>query len=154
MSNTLVERFLAGADRDKLDPILDACGATYVQTLDENEQVEFKGKAQGVLSYLRLFIIDYSVFQCALGEAFDISHASHSPNYPHPRKKTSLSASSKPSTWTVIVSKKGDYADCFADKMARLHQFPPMVVAVSQNRTRPFDNILKTFNRTIRHKLH
>jgi len=44
--DTLVERFLAGADRDKLDPILDACVATYVQTLDENEQVEFKGKAK------------------------------------------------------------------------------------------------------------
>jgi len=44
--DTLVERFLAGADRDKLDPILDACVATYVQALDENEQIEFKGKAK------------------------------------------------------------------------------------------------------------
>lgn len=44
--DTIVERFLASADRDKLDPILDVCVATYVQTLDENEQVEFKGKAK------------------------------------------------------------------------------------------------------------
>jgi type I restriction enzyme R subunit len=42
----LVERYLAGADRDQLDPILDACVATYVDTLDENGQVDFKGKAK------------------------------------------------------------------------------------------------------------
>ncbi len=43
---TLVELFLAGADRDRLDPILDACVAVYTSTLDENQQVDFKGKAK------------------------------------------------------------------------------------------------------------
>ena len=38
--------FLGGADRDKLDPILDACVAVYVDKLDEVSQVEFKGKAK------------------------------------------------------------------------------------------------------------
>ena len=42
----VVELFLAGADRDKLDPILDTCVAVYRDTLDENGQVEFKGKAK------------------------------------------------------------------------------------------------------------
>jgi type I restriction enzyme R subunit len=42
----LVERYLGGADRDQLDPILDACVATYVDTLDEDGQVDFKGKAK------------------------------------------------------------------------------------------------------------
>ena len=42
----VVELFLAGADRDKLDPILDACAAVYTSTLDEDKQVEFKGKAK------------------------------------------------------------------------------------------------------------
>jgi type I restriction enzyme R subunit len=42
----VVELFLSGADRDKLDPILDACVAVYVDTLDEDGQVEFKGKAK------------------------------------------------------------------------------------------------------------
>jgi type I restriction enzyme R subunit len=42
----VVERFLAGADRDKLDPILDACVAVYLERLDEDGQVEFKGKAK------------------------------------------------------------------------------------------------------------
>ncbi|WP_302141366.1 type I restriction endonuclease subunit R [Halomonas alkalicola] len=42
----LVERYLNGADRDKLDPILDACVATYNADLDEDGQVDFKGKAK------------------------------------------------------------------------------------------------------------
>jgi type I restriction enzyme R subunit len=42
----VVELFLSGADRDKLDPILDACVAVYTDTLDEDAQVDFKGKAK------------------------------------------------------------------------------------------------------------
>jgi len=43
---TLVASFLSGADRDQLDLILDACVAVYVHGLDEDQQVEFKGKAK------------------------------------------------------------------------------------------------------------
>lgn len=42
----LVALYLGGADRDKLDPILDACVATYIGELDEDDQVDFKGKAK------------------------------------------------------------------------------------------------------------
>ncbi|MDP2785993.1 MAG: type I restriction endonuclease subunit R [Sulfurimicrobium sp.] len=42
----LVKLFLDGAERDKLDPILDACVAVYTDTLDEDQQVAFKGKAK------------------------------------------------------------------------------------------------------------
>jgi type I restriction enzyme R subunit len=42
----LVELYLSGADRDRLDPILDACVATYKEQLDEDGQVDFKGKAK------------------------------------------------------------------------------------------------------------
>ena len=42
----LVSLYLAGADRDKLDPILDACVATYKERLGEDGQVDFKGKAK------------------------------------------------------------------------------------------------------------
>ncbi len=41
-----VARYLGGADRAQLDPILDACVAVYVETLDEDGQVAFKGKAK------------------------------------------------------------------------------------------------------------
>ena len=42
----LVELYLGGADRDQLDPILDACVAAYREQLDEDGQVAFKGKAK------------------------------------------------------------------------------------------------------------
>lgn len=49
-SDEVIDRFvglyLGGADRDKLDPILDICVATYNDDLDEDGQVDFKGKAK------------------------------------------------------------------------------------------------------------
>jgi len=42
----LVALYLEGAERDRLDPILDACVATYKEQLDENGQVDFKGRAK------------------------------------------------------------------------------------------------------------
>jgi type I restriction enzyme R subunit len=42
----LVTLYLRGAARDQLDPILDACVATYTDSLDEDGQVDFKGKAK------------------------------------------------------------------------------------------------------------
>ena len=44
-----VDLYLGGADRDRLDPILDACVATYKEHLDEDGQVDFKGKAKAFL---------------------------------------------------------------------------------------------------------
>ncbi len=43
---TLVDLFLSGAERDRLDPILDTCVAVYKEELDEDGQVDFKGKAK------------------------------------------------------------------------------------------------------------
>ena len=42
----LVKLYLDGAERETLDPILDACVATYNDELDEDGQVDFKGKAK------------------------------------------------------------------------------------------------------------
>ncbi len=42
----LVALYLGGADRDKLDPILDVCVAVYKEQLNEDGQVDFKGKAK------------------------------------------------------------------------------------------------------------
>jgi type I restriction enzyme R subunit len=42
----LVALYMKNAERDQLDPILDACVATYIADLDENGQVDFKGKAK------------------------------------------------------------------------------------------------------------
>ncbi len=45
----LVRLYLGGADRDRLDPILDVCVADYCERLDEDGQVDFKGKAKAFL---------------------------------------------------------------------------------------------------------
>lgn len=42
----LVIRYIGGAERTELDPILDASVATYKAELDEDGQVDFKGKAK------------------------------------------------------------------------------------------------------------
>lgn len=45
----LVALYLSGADRDKLDPILDLCVQEYQENLDEDGQVKFKGKAKAFI---------------------------------------------------------------------------------------------------------
>ena len=57
--DAFVERYLAGAEREQLDPILDACVAVYVNDLDEDEQVAFKGKAKA-------FVRTYGFLSCVL----------------------------------------------------------------------------------------
>ncbi len=42
----LVRLFLGGSGRETLDPILDGCVAVYMTELDEDGQVDFKGKAK------------------------------------------------------------------------------------------------------------
>jgi len=44
MSRGSVELYLGGADRDRLDPILDACVATYKEQLDEDGQVTSRAR--------------------------------------------------------------------------------------------------------------
>ena len=44
--DTFVKRYLEGAERDQLDPILDSCVEVYRNDLDEDAQVAFKGKAK------------------------------------------------------------------------------------------------------------
>ncbi len=42
-----VSRYLAGEDREELDPILEACVEVCLQDLDEDGQVQFKRQAKG-----------------------------------------------------------------------------------------------------------
>src|SRR6185437_7866311 len=44
-----VSLYLSGSERDRLDPILDACVADYLERLDEDAQVDFKGNAKAFL---------------------------------------------------------------------------------------------------------
>ena len=44
--DAFVQQYLDGAEVDQLHPILDACAAVYINELDEDGQVDFKGKAK------------------------------------------------------------------------------------------------------------
>ena len=44
-----MERYLSGSGRDRLDPTLDACVSLYREQLDEDGQLDFKGKAKAFL---------------------------------------------------------------------------------------------------------
>ncbi|MDO8746624.1 MAG: hypothetical protein Q7J70_03055, partial [Thermodesulfovibrionales bacterium] len=50
--DAVVSFFLLGESREKIDPILDACVASYNAELDEDGQVDFKGKAK---SFVRTY---------------------------------------------------------------------------------------------------
>ena len=60
-----VALFLGGASRDRLDPILDACVATYTSTLDEDQQVDFKGRAK---AFCRTYDFLASITPCSNAE--------------------------------------------------------------------------------------
>ena len=54
-----VKRYLTSDERDKLDPILDRCVDVYLNDLDEDSQVDFKGKAKA-------FVRIYDFLACIL----------------------------------------------------------------------------------------
>ena len=68
----LARRFVDGEERDRLDPVLDACVAVYKEDLDEDGQVAFKGNAKAfvrtcgflscVLPYTRVAWEERSIF--------------------------------------------------------------------------------------------
>ena len=70
--HTLARRFVEGEERDRLDPILDACVAVYQNDLDEDGQVAFKGSAKAfvrtyrflssILPYTRVAWEERSIF--------------------------------------------------------------------------------------------
>ena len=58
----LVKLYLGGAERDQFDPILVACASVYEKELDEDGQVNFKGKAK---SFVRTYAFLSSVLPYA-----------------------------------------------------------------------------------------
>ncbi len=82
----VVEKFLAGVDRAELDPILDACVAAYVEQLDEDEQVDFKGKAK---AFCRTYAFLSSVipYKNAEWEKLSIFLDLLTPKLPAPREE-------------------------------------------------------------------
>ena len=69
----LVDLYLGGANRDKLDPILDACVATYKEELDEGQPGRFQGKGQSIPAGLRIPGVYPAIHERGVGKTLDLS---------------------------------------------------------------------------------
>ena len=143
----VVELFLGGADRDRLDPILDACVAVYVDQLDEDGQVDFKGKAK-VFCRTYAFLSSVIPYSNAEWEKLSIFLDLLSPKLPAPKEedlaKGILGAIDMDS---YRVEKKAAMKIALADDDAEIE---PVPTEAGGRKSEPeFDrlsNILKTFN--------
>lgn len=82
----LVALYLDGADRDRLDPILDACVAAYAEDLDEDGQVDFKGKAKA-FARTYAFVASILPYTNAAWEGLSIFLNFLVPKLPAPREE-------------------------------------------------------------------
>jgi len=145
--NQVVELFLADADRDMLDPILDLCVAVYSERLDEDEQVAFKGKAK-VFCRTYAFLSSIIAYSNAEWEKLSIFLGLLTSKLPAPREedlaKGILEAIDMDS---YRVEKKAAMQIALADSDAEIQ---PVPTDANSNRLEPeldrLSNILKTFN--------
>ena len=143
----LVELFLAGADRDQLDPILDTCVAVYVDQLDEDGQVDFKGKAK-VFCRTYTFLSSVISYSNAEWEKLSIFLDLLTPKLPAPKEedlaKGILEAIDMDS---YRVEKKAAMQIALADDDAEIE---PVPTDAGGRKSEPdldrLSNILKTFN--------
>jgi type I restriction enzyme R subunit len=143
----IVELFLAGADRDKLDPILDVCVAVYKGTLGEDGQVDFKGKAK-VFCRTYDFLASVMPYTNTEWEKLSILLNLLTPKLPAPQEddlaKGILEAIDMDS---YRVEKKAVMKIALADEDA---QIEPVPTDGGGHRPEPeidrLSNILKTFN--------
>ncbi len=143
----VVDLFLGGADRDQLDPILDACVAVYVDRLDEDGQVNFKGKAK-VFCRTYAFLSSVIPYSNAEWEKLSIFLDLLTPKLPAPKEedlaKGILDAIDMDS---YRVEKKAAMKIALAGDDAEIE---PVPTEAGGRKSEPeldrLSNILKTFN--------
>lgn len=143
----IVALFLGGAERDKLDPILDLCVAVYLDELDEDAQVEFKGKAK-VFCRTYSFLSSVIPYSNAEWEKLSIFLNLLTPKLPAPKEedlaKGILEAIDMDS---YRVEKKEAMKIALADADAEIEPVPTDVLGYkSEPELDRLSNILKTFN--------
>jgi type I restriction enzyme R subunit len=84
--DSLVQKYLAGAARDQLDPILDKCVAVYLEALDEDAQVNFKGNAKAFVRTYG-FLASILRFSNATWEKYSIFLNFLIPKLPAPKEE-------------------------------------------------------------------
>jgi type I restriction enzyme R subunit len=143
----VVELFLGGVERDQLDPILDACVAVYVKRLDEDGQVDFKGKAKAFCRTYN-FLSSLIPYNKTEWEKLSIFLDLLTPKLPSPIEedlsKGILQAIDMDS---YRVEKKAAMKIALADKDAEIE---PVPTDAGGRKSEPeldrLSNILKTFN--------
>ena len=143
----VVELFLGDADRDKLDPILDVCVAVYKDALDENQQVDFKGKAKAFCRTYD-FLASIMPYTNASWERLSILLNLLTPKLPAPKEEDLargiLEAIDMDS---YRLEKKAVMKIALTDQDAEIE---PVPTEVEGRRNEPeidrLSNILKTFN--------
>ncbi len=143
----VVKLFLSGADRDRLDPILDTCAAGYSERLDEDGQVEFKGKAK---AFCRTYSFLSSVisYRNAEWEKLSIFLDLLVPKLPSPKEEDlSRGILEAIDMDSYRVEKKAKMSIALADQDAEIGPVPSDGVGL---RPEPeldrLSNILKNFN--------
>jgi type I restriction enzyme R subunit len=142
----IVELFLGGADRDKLDPILDTCVATY-KTLGEDGQIDFKGKAK---TFVRVYAFLSSIlpYNNAAWEKLSIFLNLLIPKLPAPTEEDlSKGILESIDMDSYRVEKKAAMKIALADADAEIEPVPTHGGGVkAEPELDRLSNILKTFN--------
>ena len=150
-ANAEIEQFvtlyLGGADRDRLDPILDACVAVYKERLDEDGQVDFKGKAKAFVRTYG-FLASILPYTNAEWEKLSIFLNFLVPKLPAPMEEDlSKGILESIDMDSYRVEKKAAIHVQLADEDAEIE---PVPTTGSGHRPEPeldrLSNILKTFN--------
>ncbi|MEN6432137.1 MAG: type I restriction endonuclease [Smithella sp.] len=143
----IVELFLNNAERDKLDPILDDCVMVYKESLDEDQQVEFKGKAK---TFCRTYDFLASIMAHTNREWEKLSIMLNllTPKLPAPREEDlSRGILEVIDMDSYRVEKKAALKIALADQDAEIE---PVPTDIEGRKREPeldrLSNILKTFN--------
>ena len=143
----VVDLFLEGAARDKLDPILDACVAVYKDRLDEDGQVDFKGKGK-VFCRTYAFLSSVLPYSNVEWEKLSILINLLLPKLPAPKEEDLAKGILETIDMdSYRVEKKAAIKIALADKDAEIDP-PPMVAGGHKPETEldRLSNILKSFN--------
>ncbi len=142
-----VQQYLSGAARETLDPILDACVATYKDTLDEDEQVKFKGNAK---AFVRVYSFLASIlpYSNVTWEKLSIFLAFLVPKLPAPvEEDLSRGVLQAIDMDSYRVEKRASMKIALADQDAQIN---PVPTSGGGHRPEPeldrLSNILKSFN--------
>ncbi len=143
----VVERYLGGIDRDQIDPILDACVAIYIAELDEDGQVNFKGRAKAFVRTYE-FLASILPYSYAEWEKLSIFLNFLIPKLPAPREEDlSKGILESIDMDSYRVEMRSAMQNALADQDAMIYPAPTAGGSkIMETALERLSNILKAFN--------